>query len=107
MPTTKDLKTLFYKMDKEAFRDLSNNGVIVYLAFVKVYPEIDPDNLYMAKQARMSLGTYKKAKAELIEHGYLCLQRHGAKGAKITYYFGKKAVGRHKKNVEMKKKKEF
>jgi len=95
MPTTKDLKTLFYKMDKEAFEDLSNNGVIVYIAFVKVYPEIDPENNYMAKQARMSLGTYKKAKAELIEHGYLYVQRHGGKGAKITYHFGKNAVSRH------------
>lgn len=97
MPTTKDLQRLFYKVDKEAFEDLSNNGVIVYIAFVKVHPERDPENDYMAKQARMSLGTYKKAKAELIKHGYLYVQRHGGKGAKITYYFGKNAVSRHLK----------
>lgn len=82
----------FWQIDKEAFRVSSHNAIIVYLTFVSVDKKIDPTNKYMCKKCNMSIGTYKKAKRELIDNGYIYVERKGAKGAKIIYHFGKNAV---------------
>lgn len=93
MPIIKDyMSHNFLQIDKDAFRMLSHNAVIVYLTFVSVDKKIDPTDKYMAKRAKMSLGTYKAAKKKLIINGYIYVERKGAKGAKIVYHFGKNAV---------------
>jgi len=93
MPIIKDyMNQNFLQIDKEAFRVLSHNAIIVYLTFVSVDKKIDPTDVYMCKRCHMSKGTYKKAKKELICHGYIHVERKGAKGAKIVYHFGKNAV---------------
>jgi len=93
MPLVKDLTTKqFLKMDSEAYKVLSNNGKLVYLAFVNAHPNINPTDEFMAEKSDMGLNRYKSAKAELIEHEFLYVQRLGAKGATIVYHFGKQAV---------------
>jgi hypothetical protein len=93
MPLVKDLTTKqFLKVDKKAYELLSNNGILVYLAFVNAHPNTNPTDDYMAGKSGMGLSRYKTAKAELIEHEFLYVQRLGAKGAIIVYHFGKKAV---------------
>ena len=93
MPIQKDLTAKpFLMIDKNAYEELSNNAMLVYIAYVATHPNIDPKDVYMAEKCAMCLGRYKKAKKELIEKRYLFVQRLGAKGATIVYHFGKKAV---------------
>jgi len=93
MPLIKDLTTSqFLKFDTNAYRSLSKNGRLVYLAFLDSHPNGKVDDEYMAKKAKVSLGTYKKGKKELMEKGYLSKQRMGGKNGIINYYFGKNAV---------------
>jgi hypothetical protein len=93
MPIVKDyMNQNFWQMDKEAFKILTHNAIIVYLNFVSVNNKFDPTDKYMAQRCNMSLNTYKKAKKELIDNGYIYVERKGAKGAKIVYHFGKNAV---------------
>lgn len=93
MPIIKDyMNQNFWQIDKEAFRVLSHNAIIVYINFVAVDKKIDPTDAYMHKKCNMSKGIYKKAKKELISNGYIYVERKGAKGAKIIYHFGKNAV---------------
>ena len=77
---------------EEAYDLLSNNAIIVFLAFTKVSPNINPVDKYMCKKSNMCLKTYKRYKKELIDNDLLYLQRTGAKGATIIYHFGKRAV---------------
>ena len=99
----KDLKNKkFLKLDKEAYKLLSNNGILVYLAFVDIHPNANPTDNHMSKKANMGLSRYKKAKAELIEHDFLYVQRLGAKGAIIVYHFGKNAVENIRKQLKKK-----
>lgn len=93
MPIQKNLTSKqFLKMDTEAYTLLSNNGILAYLAFVNIHPNVDPTDPFMAKKSNMGLSRYKQAKAELIENNFLFVQRLGAKGAVIIYHFGIGAV---------------
>jgi hypothetical protein len=93
MPIIKDyMNRNFWQIDKDAFKILSHNAIIVYLNFVSIDKKYDPTNKFMSKRCKMSLNTYKKAKKELADNGYVYVERKGAKGAKIVYHFGKNAV---------------
>ena len=103
MPLLKDLTTQqFLKMDNEAYRILSNNGKLVYLAFVNAHPNTNPTDEFMAEKSDMGLSRYKTAKAELIEHDFLYVQRLGAKGATIVYHLGVQAVKAIKTKLDKK-----
>ena len=104
MPVQKNyMGSNFLQLDKAAYKALSKNAIIVYLAFVNIHPNADPKDPFMAKQSGMGLSTYKKAKQELIKKEYLYVQRLGAKGATIIYHFGAKAVKAIKSKLEDKK----
>ena len=93
MPLIKDLATSqFLKFDTNAYQSLSKNGRLVYLAFLDTHPNGRVNDEHMAKKAKVSLGTYKKGKKELMEKGYLAKRRTGGKNGIINYYFGRNAV---------------
>lgn len=103
MPITKDLTSKdFLKFDRKAYKVLSNNGKIVYLAFVSINPITNPEDEFMAKQCDMGLSRYKEAKRELKKNGLLYTQRLGAKGGIIIYHFGRDAVDRIKAILQKK-----
>jgi len=102
MPIIKNLQSDdFLKIDRSAYRELSKNAIVVYLAFVDTYPDIDPKDAYMAKKTNLSLGTYKTGKKELKDKGYLAVIRTGTKNAIINYYFGKNAVRKYYEKREL------
>ena len=104
MSIQKDLSSnSFLKLDKEAYKVLSNNAILVYLAFVDMHPNVNPTNSYMAEQCDMGRSRYKTAKAELIKNEFLYVQKLGVKGAAIIYHFGKQEVKRIKESLEKKK----
>ena len=99
MSIIKDLKSNnFLKIDKEAFSKLSHNAIIVYLNFADTHPNNEATDAYMAQKSNMSKVTYQNAKKELIKYEFLLIKRHGTKGAKIDYYFGKNAVLNYKQS---------
>lgn len=103
MPITKDLTSNdFLKFDRKAYKALSNNGKIVYLAFAYIHVNANPENEFMAKQCNMGLSRYKEAKRELKKNGLLYTQRLGTKGAVIVYHFGRDAVDRIKETLQKK-----
>ena len=97
MPIIKNLESNdFLKIDRDVYRELSKNAIIIYLAFVNTYPDNNPTNKIMCKKAKMSESTYKRYKKELKKKGYLLVVRTGAKNGIINYYFGKNAVKKYK-----------
>ena len=100
MPLIKDLRSeKFLKFDTDAYRVLSKNGRLVYMAFLDTHPNINPTDKYMAKKAGISVGTYKVGKKELKDNGYLVLDRRGFKNGVINYHFGRFAVKAYYDNL--------
>lgn len=92
MPISKNLKGRFLKFGAGAYKELSNNAKLVYLGFVAIHENVNPTNDIMAEYCKMGLTRYKEAKAELIDKGYLYVERFGGKGNRTLYHFGEEAV---------------
>jgi len=93
----------FVRVDRKAYTILSKNALYVYIIFASLHQSRDPTDAYMCKKCEMSIKTYKKAKKELKDKGFLYVRRLGAQGAKIEYYLGENSVKTIKKYLQTRK----
>ena len=81
----------YIKVDNDLLK-LSKDAYWVYGHFCRVSTTCNPTNEYMKRVTRMGMDSYKKAKKELINAGFLYVQRVGGRGANIVYHVGTAAV---------------